>query len=120
MTRIGVRWPMTALYVLMTFSLYLFGRAADIGSLMAVAFIVGFGVLGAQFTLYGVSPRIYPKSGRGVGVGVAVAVGRIGAILGPVAVGSLLAGGSTSTEVLAVLAPVALASGIALFALTCM
>lgn len=116
--RMGVRWPMIALYVLMTVGLYFFARAADFGPLMATAFVVGFGVLGAQFTLYGVSPQLYPKSGRGAGVGWAVAMGRIGSIMGPVVVGGMLTGGSTPTEVLAVMAPVALAAGAALFVMT--
>ena len=116
--RFGVRWPMIALYVVMTLGLYLFARASELTPLLVTAFIVGFGVLGAQFTLYGVAPRLYPKSGRGAGVGVAVAMGRIGSILGPIAVGSLLTGGSTANGVLAVMAPVALASGAALFVMT--
>lgn len=116
--RMGVRWPMIALYVVMTIGLYLFARAADFGPLMVTAFVVGFGVLGAQFTLYGVSPQLYPKAGRGAGVGWAVAMGRIGSIMGPVVVGGLLTGGSTPNEVLGVMAPVALAAGVALFVMT--
>lgn len=116
--RFGVRWPMIALYALMTLGIYLFAQAAEMTPLMITAFLVGFGVLGAQFTLYGVSPRLYPKAGRGAGVGVAVAMGRIGSIMGPIAVGSLLTGGASANQVLMIMAPVALASGVALFVLT--
>jgi AAHS family 3-hydroxyphenylpropionic acid transporter len=116
--RYGVRWPMLALYALMTAGLYLLAQAQSIGPIMVFAFLTGFAVLGAQFTLYGVSPQLYPLAGRGSAVGVAVAMGRVGSIIGPLAVGGMLAGGSHESEVLMVMAPVALISGAALFVMT--
>ena len=116
--RFGVRWPMIGLYVLMTVGIYFFAQATAFGPLMGFAFLTGFAVLGAQFTLYGVTPQLYPKIGRGSAVGVAVAMGRIGSILGPIVVGGLLAAGSHEIEVLYRMVPVALVAGVALFVMT--
>lgn len=116
--RFGMRWPMLSLYVLMALGLYLFAQTQGAGPLMALAFVVGFGVLGAQFSLYGIAPQMYPAQGRGGAVGVAVAMGRIGSILGPIVVGGFLAAGSSGNQAVSVMAPIALASGLVLLALT--
>ena len=116
--RWGVRWPMLSLYVITGVSLYLFARVQSEAMLLLVAGFVGLGVLGAQFSLYGIAPRLYPLAGRGSGVGVAVAMGRIGSILGPVVIGGLISRGSTENEVVMVMAPVGLTAGVALVLLT--
>jgi AAHS family 3-hydroxyphenylpropionic acid transporter len=116
--RWGVRWPMLSLYVITGVSLYLFARVQSETMLLLVAGFVGLGVLGAQFSLYGIAPRLYPLAGRGSGVGVAVAMGRIGSILGPVVIGGLISRGSTESETVMVMAPVGLTAGVALVLLT--
>lgn len=116
--RFGVRWPLIALYGIMTVSLYLFAHAQRVDSIMLLAGFAGFAVLGAQFSLYGVAPQLYPLAGRGSGVGVAVAMGRIGSILGPVMIGGMLTAGSSGDQAVLVMAPIALIAGVALFLLT--
>lgn len=116
--RFGIRWPLLALYLLMTVSLYLFAHSQNISAVMLLAGLAGFAVLGAQFSLYGVAPQLYPPTGRGSGVGVAVAMGRIGSILGPIVIGGLLTAGSSENQAVLVMAPIALAAGVALFAMT--
>lgn len=116
--RFGVRWPMAAVYLLMGVTLYLFAHTDNVTMLMIVAGLVGFTVLGAQFSLYGVAPRLYPLAGRGSGVGVAVAMGRIGSVLGPIVIGRLIAGGANQDQAILVMAPVAVAAGLALIAMT--
>jgi len=81
-----------------------------------MALIVGFGV-GAmvtlsQATLYAFAPLCYQPSVRNTGVGAAVAAGRLGTIAGPLLAGSLLGAGKTAADVLIVLIPITLASGI--------
>lgn len=116
--RVGLRWPMTSLYALMAVSLFLFAGVQTLGPLIIIAFLAGFAVLGAQFTLYGISPQLYPISGRSSGVGIAVAMGRVGSILGPLVIGGALSIGKQSSEALLYMAPIAVIAGIALIALT--
>lgn len=116
--RVGIRWPMLALYALMAVGLYFFAHSQDFTVLMLLAGVVGFGVLGAQFSLYGVAPRLYPAAGRGSAVGVAVAMGRIGSILGPLLIGGLLKGGMSEDGAVLLMAPISLAAGICLFVMT--
>ncbi len=116
--RYGVKGPMLGLYALIAVSLYAFSQSSTAGGVMGAALLLGAGVLGAQFTLYGIAPRLYPLAGRGSGVGAAVALGRIGSVLGPLIIGALIGRGSSENTVLLTMAPVALAAGLALYLLT--
>jgi MFS transporter, AAHS family, 4-hydroxybenzoate transporter len=58
--------------------------------LAVMIFLAGFTLLGVQFGLNAVSAMIYPTSIRSNGSGWAFAVGRFGAIAGPIAAGVLL------------------------------
>ncbi len=58
--------------------------------LPTVIFLAGFTLLGVQFGLNAISAMIYPTSIRSNGSGWAFAVGRFGAIAGPIAAGVLL------------------------------
>lgn len=116
--RFGVCRPMLALYLTIGVSLYFFAQMQTESMLLLVGAFVGIGTLGAQFSLYGIAPRLYPLAGRGSGVGVAVAMGRIGSILGPVVIGGLISRGSTENEAVLVMVPVGLLAGFVLFLLT--
>ena len=116
--RHGVRWPMLGLYLTTAASLFVFAHTQTPAALLLVAGLVGFGVLGAQFSLYGVAPRLYPLAGRGSGVGIAVAMGRIGSVLGPVLIGGFIGRGSSENQAVLVMAPVALIAGLLILALT--
>lgn len=115
--RKGVRGPMIVVYVGMAIALYLLSIAPTELLLMVCAFFAGFTVLGAQFVLYGVSPRLYEPRERATGVGAALAVGRIGAIFGPLVAGTLMGAGASGQQVVLVLAPLALVAGVAAVAL---
>ena len=60
-------------------------------ALAAAVFASGFSVLGAQLGLNAFSGLIYPTEIRALGAGWANAIGRLGAIVGPVAGGWLIA-----------------------------
>ena len=115
--RFGARWPMLIVYAAMAAALYGLSLVASAQPLMALAFVAGFLVLGAQFALYGLSPRVYPGESRASGVGAAVAVGRIGAIAGPILAGQMLAGGRSADSVLLLMVPLVALAGVAMLAL---
>lgn len=116
--KMGPRMPMLGLYAVLAIGLYLFAHTGTPGLLMVTAVLVGIGVLGAQFCLYGIAPQIYPPAGRGSAVGIAVAVGRIGSIGGPIILGWLMSGGASEDRVVLIMVPVALLSALAIYALT--
>ena len=86
-------------FVLVT---YLLGTAASalvFGAAESTAILIGSGILlsffnlGAWGALYAYSPEQYPAVIRGTGSGMAAAIGRVGGILGPLLVGSLVSAG---------------------------
>lgn len=88
-------------FVLIT---YLLGTAASalvFGNAESTAMLIGSGMflsffnLGAWGALYAYTPEQYPAVIRGTGSGMAASVGRVGGILGPLLVGSLIAAGQS-------------------------
>lgn len=55
-----------------------------------VAFVAGLGVIGSQGLLNALVSSYYPSSSRATALGVTLGVGRLGAVLGPLAGGVLL------------------------------
>ena len=62
--------------------------------LMALVFITGACVLGAQLSIPALAARLFPMHVRGTGVGWTMGVGRIGSIIGPT-VGGVLVGATS-------------------------
>lgn len=87
-------------------------------SAIALAFLLGGGVLVTQSYLYALVPRIYPPSARGIGVGGAVAAGRLGSIAGPLLGAALLSSGGGISSVLQGIIPIAVIAGIAAITLS--
>ena len=104
--------PGTAFVALAVF-LSVFGfLSLDFQIALIVAFGLGAMVAIAQATLYAFAPLCYPESIRNTGVGAAFATGRLGTIAGPLLAGSLLGTGKTAPDVLVVLVPITLVSGL--------
>ena len=82
-------------------------------SAQALAFIVGGTVTCAQATIFALAPLCYSREVRTTGVGATVSAGRFGTIAGPLLAGSLLGVGRSAAEVLIVLIPITLVSGLA-------
>jgi AAHS family 3-hydroxyphenylpropionic acid transporter len=103
------------------------GQAVALGALavvqprLALAGVAGFAagvfVSSAPILLYSLAPSYYAARIRGAGVGASVAVGRIGAIAGPLLAAALLALGVNVEGVLFALLPIVAAAGVATTAL---
>ncbi|MFE0754882.1 MFS transporter [Inquilinus sp. NPDC058860] len=73
-------------------ALILFGSGVlPLGPLLIAAFLIGVAVQGGFNGLYPLAARLYPAEARGTGIGWAMGVGRIGAVIGPLLGGWLLA-----------------------------
>lgn len=103
---LGARNALIAAYVGMSLVFVLFTRADTATMFMAFTFIANFFVAGSHYTVYGLSPRLYPDDGAGTGVGANMAIGRIGAIAGPTVIGLFLHAGNTGTQVILGLTPI--------------
>ncbi|MEO8017393.1 MAG: MFS transporter, partial [Pseudomonadota bacterium] len=95
--RMGARWPMTLAYVGLVVSLLMLSQSSSVNAILALSGAAGFFLLGANYALYGVAPAYYPAAVRGTGSGASVAVGRIGAIFGPLLAGALLGSGVSAS-----------------------
>jgi AAHS family 3-hydroxyphenylpropionic acid transporter len=96
---------------LMAFSMTLRGGAVAWSVVAAVAFAVGFFVIGGQLVLYGIAPNYYVTATRSTGVGAAVAAGRVGAVVGPLIAGQMLGAGNDAGAVVRILLPIVAAAG---------
>lgn len=74
-------------------SAFVFGNADTTTLLIVSGAFLSFFNLGAWGALYAYTPEQYPTVIRATGAGMAAAVGRIGGILGPLLVGTLVARG---------------------------
>jgi AAHS family 3-hydroxyphenylpropionic acid transporter len=79
--------------------------------------VAGVFLMGANYSLYGVAASYYPAAMRGTGSGAAIAVGRVGAIIGPLLPGLLLSSGASVGQVIYLMVPAAAIAGAAVFAL---
>ena len=77
--------------------------------------LAGVLVQGTAAELYALAPLFYPAAIRATGVGTAVAVGRLGAMSGPLLAGKMLALGTGTVGVMAASAPGIVLAGVAVF-----
>ena len=116
--RMDARGPLTFAYVGLIASLLALSASQGVGLTVTLSGAAGFFLLGANYALYGVAAMYYPQDIRGTGSGASVAVGRIGAIAGPLLAGILLGGGTSASGVVQFMVPIAAVAGIAVFALS--
>ncbi|WP_458413115.1 MFS transporter [Schinkia sp. CFF1] len=91
--RIGRKFVLVTYLLGTAASAFVFGHAETTALLIVSGILLSFFNLGAWGALYAYSPEQYPAVIRGTGTGMAASVGRIGGILGPLLVGSLVAAG---------------------------
>ncbi|MEY4377807.1 MAG: hypothetical protein RJB26_2357 [Pseudomonadota bacterium] len=115
--RFGGRWVLAFAYAGVIVGLFQLGAATDMGAVLWLSAVVGFFLMGANYSLYGVATAYYPTAIRGTGSGVAVGVGRVGSVLGPLIPGLLLQGGMSATDVIVLMAPTTALAGVAVWLL---
>lgn len=116
--RTGFRWTLLAAYALLAAAMAGLEVARGLPAIIGFSAAAGFLVLGAQYALYALAPRLYPAEVRAAGAGAAVGVGRFGSIVGPLLAGDLRQAGWSAGQVLGAMIPVALAAGAAIVLLT--
>lgn len=87
--RAGRKFVLVAYLLGTAASAWAFGNAAGATALLLSGALLSFFNLGAWGALYAYSPENYPAPIRASGVGTAAAVGRVGGILGPLAIPAL-------------------------------
>ena len=116
--RAGFRWPLTATYILLAGTMLALGFATGLTPILLLSAAAGFLVLGAQYSLYAVTPMLYPAHVRAAGAGAAVGVGRLGSIVGPLVAGELRQAGYSAGQVFGAVTPVLLVAAGAVLALS--
>lgn len=111
-------WVLTAWYVALAASLIALAQASPgFASAGTAGFSAGVFVSSAPIMFYGLAPCYYAVVMRGAGVGATVAVGRLGAIVGPLMAAALLGVGVGAAGVLTALLPLSALAGAASLAL---
>jgi len=90
---------------------------ADLASAGLAATAAGAFVSSAPLILYGLAPSFYPVAMRGTGIGANLAIGRVGAIVGPLFAAWLLSAGFGAAGVLLALLPLVVIACVATLAL---
>ncbi|WP_454830465.1 MFS transporter [Paraburkholderia xenovorans] len=113
--RYGAYRIMTASFLLCAISVAALGYVTGIyNGIMAVIFMVGICVQGTICTLYALASSVYPTAIRVTGIGWASAMGRFGAIFGPLVGGAMLQAHWSMRELFAAASVPALISACAL------
>jgi AAHS family 3-hydroxyphenylpropionic acid transporter len=115
--RLGPRTTLLLGYAAMALLFVLFAKSSTASTFMLFAMVVNFFVAGSHYTVYGLSPRLYPANGAATGVGTNMAIGRIGSVSGPAVAGIFLGAGATGGQVILALTPVAITCVVVVLAL---
>jgi AAHS family 3-hydroxyphenylpropionic acid transporter len=110
--RLGPRNALLLGYSAMAALFVLFAKSNSASTFIIFAVVVNFFVAGTHYTIYGLSPRLYPETGAGTGVGTNMAIGRVGSVLGPSVAGIFLGTGSSGGQVILGLTPIAIVCAI--------
>ncbi len=105
--------PVMVVYLFGAVSALLLGAFSTSGPLLYIlVFLAGVGVGGPQLAMNALASSYYPTALRGTGLGAALGVGRVGAILGPLIGGGLLAVGFSGSMIFSFVALPAIACAI--------
>jgi len=89
--KFGRKFVLVVYLLLTALSAVWFGNAETEGILIASGICLTFFNLGAWGGMYAYTPELYPSTVRATGVGLAASFGRVGGVIGPFLVGTLVA-----------------------------
>lgn len=94
-SRFGVRPMLMTTFVLAggAFAAYALSVGGSLGAALAAAAVLGLLTSAAMAGMFSIGPTYYSPEVRATGVGFIIGVGRVGAIISPIVVGTLLDGG---------------------------
>ena len=104
--------PLAAWYALLAVSMLGLAFTVDAIANLALVFAAGFFLVGAQPVLNNLAAHTYPTHARSTGIGFMLGVGRVGAILGPVALGLVMQTSGKDQTMFLVLAAAAAAAAV--------
>jgi AAHS family 4-hydroxybenzoate transporter-like MFS transporter len=117
--RYGPIKPIALAYGLGALGVALIGFVGHSGlELMVAAFVAGVFTVGAQMCIIGLSASFYDTSLRATGVGWSLGSGRVGAVVGPVVGGVLIAAGLSTPALFFVAGFVSLAAALAVYSMS--
>ncbi|WP_157264243.1 MFS transporter [Azohydromonas aeria] len=88
--RFHIKWVLFSMYVLAAVSITLLGVPMPTEALFFVVGLAGASTIGTQIVTYAYAGQFYPMAVRSTGIGFASGVGRSGAILAPIVIGTLV------------------------------
>lgn len=88
--KLHIKWVLVGMYVLAALSISLLGQPLPTAALFVVVALAGASTIGTQIVTYAYVGQFYPASVRATGIGWASGVGRSGAILAPIVIGTLV------------------------------
>lgn len=116
--RYGPARPIGAAYVLGALAIAAIGWSGrSSGLFLGTAFVAGMFSVGAQMCVVALCATFYQTALRATGVGWSLGIGRIGAILGPVLGGLLIAAGISTPRLFMVAGGVSLAAAVGTLAM---
>ena len=88
--RFHIKYVLVGMYLLAAVSITLLGYRVPIEALFLLVGLAGASTIGTQIVTYAYVGQFYPMAARATGIGWASGVGRSGAILAPIVIGSLV------------------------------
>lgn len=109
---------LTGTFLIATVAIAMIGQPGlSLAALVAIVFVAGACVVGAQPALNALGASYYPTYLRSTGLGWALGIGRAGSIVGPVIAGQFMAMKWTTQDIFLALSIPALTSAVMVFAL---
>lgn len=88
--KLHIKWVLVGMYALAAVSISLLGYPLPTAALFGVVALAGASTIGTQIVTYAYVGQFYPAAVRSTGIGWASGVGRSGAILAPIVIGTLV------------------------------